>query len=387
MNNGPECPQKRSDVSEIASQSHDELVSWRCLWRRLGSKIREPLWLLLVFSILFYVAIKYRAESNLLTVFLSYLPAWTLASLPVLCLLTSVIFANWHLSFASAVVAVTGTLWLGGFHLRVPWRERQGVKELQTLKVMTYNRGQGASRVLGDFQRQIDADIAVFQDAGRRLSQISEMPEFSGFRHGQQVGEFVLISRWPIVESAALDLDWTETPGRRYRAGCRTIVDWDGTLVAVYNLHLPTPRDLLYWYASRGTFLYGLLGLVPGTPLAERHLLYLRPWRARIEMISRISALVRDEVVPVVLMGDLNMPPAGESYQILCDLMQDAHMAAGSGFGSTFPANLRSIARVGSPWLRIDHIFLSGHWKVILCESGLNYSSQHLPVGAILRLR
>jgi vancomycin resistance protein VanJ len=329
---------------------------------------------------------KYRAESNLLSIFVAYLPVWVVA-LPFLATqFAALLFLCWRSMLVSLVTPVLLILWLGGY--RIAWGPSlpAGLSR-NAFSVMTYNRGQGSEKLLAGFAAQHQPDVAVFQDAGRRLPKLVTLAEFAGHRHAFQDGEFVLLSRWPLVENEPLQLAWPEKIAGFYRAGTRSVVDWNGRQVVVYNIHLPTPRDVLYWYGRRGTFLYGVLGLVPHTPMYARHQLYLDTWRARVSLVSQLAARVRSERDPVVLLGDLNLPPAGKGYQELCGVLQDAHAAAGAGFGHTFPGNMTSLAGRFAPWIRIDHIFVGPSWEVRTCEAARGGSSQHMPVGAMLTLR
>lgn len=355
------------------------------LWCAVRPWAARLAWALMGCWLLICCGIKYWAESNLLTVFLAYVPVWVVA-LPLLgCMVLAVFFGCWRLAFGACCFAGVCVVCLGG------WAARNGEQlppsDEPTLTVMTYNRGQGATTLLGQLQTGIVADLCVFQDAARRRDQIAALPAFAAYPHRHQTGEFVLLSRWPVLDSTLLNLEWSETPGKPYAAGCRSVVNWNGRPIVVYNVHLPTPRDLLYWYGQRGTFLYGLLGLVPGTPLARRHVAYLRPWRARLGAVDQIVSRLREEKAPVILLGDLNLPPVGEAYRKLCEELQDAHTLAGRGFGHTFPGDIKSPVRLVAPWIRIDYVFVSNAWGGVSCHVVPLHKSQHLPLAATIYLR
>ncbi|WP_395731835.1 endonuclease/exonuclease/phosphatase family protein [Prosthecobacter sp.] len=359
------------------------------LWARLAS-----LWqwlrswffsstLLLVAGVLFLAFfIRSRAEDNLLTIFLAYLPVWVLV-LPLLgTLLGSLLFLCWRSALLSLSSALFIVIWLGGYCFTSGFTPTQPSGE-NILSVMTYNRGQGSDKGLAVFASAQRPDIAVFQDAGRRLTQLAALPEFMHCRYTYQSGEYALLSRWPLVENTSLDLDFPAGKTPVWRAGTRSVIDWQGRKIIVYNIHLPTPRDLLYWYAKHGTFLYGILGVIPYTPLYARHQQYLEYWTARVGLAAQLAARVRAESAPVILMGDLNVPPLGRGYGLLHSVLQDAQLSAGTGFGHTFPSNFKSIGRFFAPWIRIDHIFASAHWTVLSCSTPSGVMSQHLPVASL----
>jgi endonuclease/exonuclease/phosphatase (EEP) superfamily protein YafD len=357
----------------------------RALWCACRIWAGRAAWLVILANLTLVLLVKFRAESNLLTAFLAYLPAWVVVLPLVGAMLLGILFACWRATAFAVLLAVIAVPWLGGYSMSGK-ASSQKKYEGESLTVMTYNRGQGASDVLAAFATATAPDIAVFQDAARRLPQFAAQPHFVSHTFNHQHGEFALLSRWPLLENKPLNLFWPEKAAGVFLAGIRSVIDWNGRRVVVYNIHFPTPRDLLYWYAKRGTFLYGLLGIIPGTFLHERHQQYLATWAARVGLASQLAARIHQESDPVILMGDLNFPPAGQAYHLLCKTLQDAHVAAGSGFGHTFPGNMQSLGRFISPWVRIDHVLTSRHWEVLSCQVAAPGHSQHLPVGAKFKL-
>ena len=376
----------KSDVQPEPSKRWDILNFFqilRDLWLLMRHLVFPATLLVLLAVGLLSIWIKYWAETNLLCVFLAYCPAWVtilpLAGTAVMGLA----FLCWRSACLSAVSVGGLLLWLGGYSFA---RQETAVGD-KVLRVVSYNRGSGSHTLLQSFAEEVSPDVVLLQDSGRRLPQILQMPSFQRHEHHSQNGEYIILSRWPVLKSELLELPWAETSSKVHPVGVRSEVDWGGHLVVVYNLHMPTPRDLLSWYGSHGTFLYGILGLVPGTRLHDRHHLYLETWRSRVELLARVLDRVRTESAPVVLVGDLNFPAAGQAYQLLREGLIEAHQTGGGGFGHTFPGNASARWQRLAPWIRIDHAFVSKHWNVVSAVVGKKGRSQHLPTAVVLQLR
>lgn len=358
----------------------------KALWRALSVWVARFIGLLWVATAWLVFSIKYRAEENLFTVFFAYLPPW-LGVLPLaIAGLLGLCFACWRISFLAVLTAWGLFAWSSG-RLDSLIRSAPSADDRPQLRLLTYNRGQGAKDGIPAFVRKFQPDLAVFQDAGRRLSQIAALPEMAPLNNHFQEGEFIVMSRWPLSECAPFNLVWPSAKSGVYPAGVRCIVNWNGKLIVVYNVHLPTPRDLLVWYGSRGTFLYGILGLIPGTKFQARHQEYLQIWRDRVGLAVQLAEKIAKETLPVVVLGDMNSPPLGQGYRQLSKVMQDAHLAAGKGSGETFPSDSKSLIRLFSPWLRIDQVFASSVWQIRSCEVISHVRSQHLPLGVSLSLQ
>jgi vancomycin resistance protein VanJ len=117
------------------------------------------------------------------------------------------------------------------------------------------------------------------------------------------------------------------------------------------------------------------------------HPLRTHGWRHRYE---QLAALLAEEVLPVrtpvLLGGDLNAPEHSQPYRLLAGHLGNAHRAAGSGFGFTYPAaGLRVLGVPAFPVVRIDHVFFSRHFVALrsatIPDSG---GSDHRPVVAVL---
>jgi vancomycin resistance protein VanJ len=115
-----------------------------------------------------------------------------------------------------------------------------------------------------------------------------------------------------------------------------------------------------------------------------------RGWRHRYD---RLAALLGEDVLPqtapVILAGDLNAPEHSEPYALVAAHLENAHRAAGSGFGFTYPASaVRLLGTVPAfPVVRIDHVFFSRHFVALRAETLEDSGgSDHRPVLAVLAL-
>jgi endonuclease/exonuclease/phosphatase (EEP) superfamily protein YafD len=101
---------------------------------------------------------------------------------------------------------------------------------------------------------------------------------------------------------------------------------------------------------------------------------------------AEIARRIQAEKDPVIIAGDFNTPAFGPIYRLFGDVLQDAHLIAGSALGQTFPGDTRNPLAFFHPWLRLDQVFASAEWEVAHCQPQ-PVRSQHLPVFAVLRHR
>jgi endonuclease/exonuclease/phosphatase (EEP) superfamily protein YafD len=75
---------------------------------------------------------------------------------------------------------------------------------------------------------------------------------------------------------------------------------------------------------------------------------------------------------PILVGGDFNMPSDDSTMASLRSVLQFGFEEAGWGYGYTRPTRY--------PWLRIDHILASHHWRFTECRVGPDFHSDHLPL-------
>jgi endonuclease/exonuclease/phosphatase family metal-dependent hydrolase len=134
-------------------------------------------------------------------------------------------------------------------------------------------------------------------------------------------------------------------------------VRWNGHRLALFNLHLMSPRLRLKW------------GRVPFDS---------RPRAAEIrQIIDRIQVSDHD----VVIAGDFNMTDQSEDYRTIRRQMNDAFLDAGWGFGFTYPARSPHgkfwYERHSPALLRLDHLFYRGRLRARTARVGPNGDSDH----------
>ncbi len=345
------------------------------IWRVLG---HVTFLLSVAYSIVcvtLWLVVSWVGERNITTAFLQYLPpfAWLLPFLLLLPL--ALVFQRRCFVSLLALVALLVWGWLG-YELRSTPSETASQKELT---VMTYNRGQHMNQSLQPFKNAIHPDLLVFQDASGRAEGFLRSEDYAEFRHALSVGEFTLLSRFPILESNLVrDSDNSTARAARF------VIDWNGRAISVYAVHLNTPREVLSSY-MRGAFLWGVLGL-PGTPLAAKRLEYQKFWDHQIADAQRLISAAKEDANPTILAGDFNAPHTGYIHRQITQHFGDAHDSSGHGFGYTFPGATRNPLSLGGPWLRIDYIFYDHQWEAIDCITEEGRGSQHRAVAARLRL-
>jgi endonuclease/exonuclease/phosphatase family metal-dependent hydrolase len=221
------------------------------------------------------------------------------------------------------------------------------------LRVMTYN-----VRSLRD---DVDAIAQVVRSCAPDVLLVQEAPRFLRWRSkraalARRCGLVVATADRPgglcVLTALRADLVSTsfsllpKTSGRHQRAIVGATVGCDRARWRVLSVHMST--DL----AER-----------------RRHLPAVR------------AALTADASAPLIVGGDLNDDPSGETSGALSAELQDCFGVVGDGAGLTSPAR--------SPRRRIDAIFAEQSLTVVSCEAvdtaGVELASDHLPVLAVLR--
>ncbi|MFT5855882.1 MAG: vancomycin resistance protein VanJ [Verrucomicrobiales bacterium] len=322
----------------------------------------------IILAILFLGGVEWVGERNLFTVFFLFLPSqiWFLP-LGMFFVAAACLF-DWRLC---GIILAT-TLIFVFVYMDVEMSGSKNGRGGKELVVLTFNRGQRGNSSLQPFKKQHDPDIIAMQEARGRSGKIQRAGGYEDLTHVDDLGEFMLMSKYPIVDKGLLDF---EIDGKGHAIAAWFAVDFEGVEVLVYNVHLQTPREQLK-AMRRGSFLRGLM------PGSEKSKLLMVFWKRQIELTERLLAHIEAQERPVIVVGDFNTPDHGYIYRKVRRQLQDAHEQAGHGLGSTFPGKTRNPLTLFGPWLRIDHQFASDAWRVLDCRAESGRKSQHLSVVA-----
>lgn len=227
-----------------------------------------------------------------------------------------------------------------------------------TLRLVTYNCGGATDEAVVRMVQTVQPDLLTLNEwHGSRA-----LPEaLTAGRHVSRAGGNVVISRLPIEAAEGLQSEalkpWEQ---RAMRCRLRTAVG----PIQIVCLHLETPRKGLSEVVdSRWR---GLEALRQNT--AKR--------RAESLLVSRFASEFSG---PAIVAGDFNTPVESRIYQSQWAGWQNAFSRAGCGLGHTKYTRLYGI--------RIDHVLVSSHWRVISARVGPDLGGDHRPVVAELALR
>ena len=172
--------------------------------------------------------------------------------------------------------------------------------------------------------------------------------------------------------------------GPNYNMAARFVVDFgDRGKVAVYSVHLPTARPVLN-NGFRRTTMTALFGF-SGTRLGKEKAGVEAFWRGRVDLTEALLERIENEALPVVAVGDFNMPARGRIYRRVASALTDAHVESGSGYGFTFPGATRNPLALFGPWMRLDYLFSNDKLQPIWSEVEAKRPSQHRAVAARFR--
>jgi len=366
-------------MSAQEAPSAAQLLRKLYLLCRLAFRVVVLIYLLAL--LLLMIGMHVWGQTNLTTAALMFLPQWVWIA-PAFMLILPALVLDWK----SALLLPSIIIWYILGHLGYQLRDDPPpdvLKPLDTIRVLTWNRGQGKGASLQPLKNELRPDFILLQDAGT-AAYYKGNKDYAEFREVSGAGEFVLLSRWPVLSAELLAFAKRRNhPGATQPTAARFVVAAAGKRCVIYSVHLPSPRDSLNSYRG-GAFLWGIIGL-PGTPWEAKKQFYQQFWDEQIRLAREISDRASHEHAPVIIVGDFNSPSFGPVHRMFTSFLQDTHQHAGSGFGNSFPGVTNNPLALFQPWLRLDQIFASADWHITR-SSPRQVPAQHLPVFAEMRL-
>ena len=269
---------------------------------------------------------------------------------------------------------------LGFMHFHSPQEELKDnqYEAGEVLTVVTANIGQRKVNTLQPFLDEMDADVIAFQENLYREKSFDRT--YTGYGV-QIVGEFTLASKLPIRNAALVpDLEFEGRP-----VAARFELEYRHKPIALYNVHMPTPRSYLYELRGRGFLVESVLG--GGLFAGEQQQDYQYYWNSRFELARGLLAALEKEKLPVLLVGDFNTPDHGALYQLFAGRFTDSFARVGYGYGFTFPGSTHTPVAGYRPWLRLDYQFADEHWQAVESNVEPLTHAQHLAVEASYLLK
>ena len=284
-----------------------------------------------------------------------FLPQITLA-VPGFLLLPFVLWRARRLAWLLAVLLLV----IVGPLMGLTWSSQQPQAGIP-LRVMTYNVQLWQRRNVPAIMKEIreaDPDVLCLQDA--RSTRNTPFVSYFKTRNVAMFGQYVVVSKFPIVESTVGDISYNHDTHTYLRAR----IDVKGRHIVVFNAHLVTPRDALSPLRSPTLWRLGI---------SEMRQNQAQRMRQARQLVADSHGITE----PLIIAGDLNAPPPSLVTRMLTDRgLVDAFSAAGQGYGYTFGHTLL----IGRPFLRLDRILASRDLVPVRAWVGGASGSDHRPV-------
>lgn len=195
--------------------------------------------------------------------------------------------------------------------------------------------------------------------------------EHTGFFR-RRVSELGLLSRYPITQAAGVP---EMVVGRGFVAA-RFVIDFKGQPIAIYSVHMPTPRWVILGLYSNTKPYSTQVGKMAFSWNGIKN--YSRYWEERKKLNQILIDALNAEKLPFIVAGDFNMPDHGVLYRQWDSHFQDVFAECGKGTGLTFPGGADPVFKLRGPWLRIDYQFCGEQWQPLSLRVESCKTAKHL---------
>lgn len=264
---------------------------------------------------------------------------------------------GWLVAVAVAALVLGGGM--AGFNLHALRGDPATAAPPDALRVVSWNaehwdQGEDTDELYAYLQ-ETDADVYLLQEYLHRGEvapyPIDQMPrlqrEFEGY-HFAAVGQFLTISRFPIVSSEPIKVSEQDA----FRASAwddywliqaqRTDVRVDGETVSFYNIHIPTPVQFRYSPAHLEFYEY----------VREAH-----PWREAV--FDALLGDVAENCNPIMVAGDFNASTIKRGLHELDPKLRDALPANRELYPGTF-----ALRELDLQLWRLDYAYVTPEMEV-----------------------
>ena len=244
----------------------------------------------------------------------------------------------------------------------------------ESLQVVSFNVW-GDNTQLDDVEawlRAVRADVVLLQEIPDVYAdnQVPGLADLYPYQVSQPTSERrwgnLCLSRHPIL--AVEDL-----PGAGMPAQQRITIDYEGHVIAMYNVHLAMPIGAPRFSHLPDNFVM---------EIASRY----NP-SARNTEIRRLLRRLQTEPHPYIVAGDFNMSEHTVIYAEIAARMTDVYRACSWGIGGTWPvAVVEELPSYLPPLLRVDYVWHSEYFRAVRAQRGPEMGSDHLPLYTQLEL-
>ncbi len=285
--------------------------------------------------------------------------------LPILCLplLAFFIIKNRWFSIISSIACILLISWL---HIKYFSPQSTSIANAQpSLKILSHNVGWNTTQspTLVKMINQQQPDIIFLQETvPKHTAAFTSLK--TDYPYQINIPPVGIISKYPIVSSEILHL--ASHPETQQRA----LLQFNQQQIVIYNMQATGP-----WVK-----IYQILSFIK-IPVYK--------YKQRFPEIQDLVERIKQETLPVIVAGDFNMTDESQDYDSVQQVLQDAFLKSGFGFGFTWPHGFfakKFNLKLTYPVCRIDYVWHSQHWGAKSSSVLEATESDHLPVAAELIL-